>query len=224
MKNLSINIQIHPNLYLKNPEGTDLGRRIVSKSIEMIENLGFESFTFRKLGKEIGSNESSIYRYFDSKHALLVYLFNWYWSWIEYRMYIATLNLNPEEKLRRAIEMLTQVIEEDSAFSFVNEVLLHRIIIAESSKAYLHKDIDEENEKGFYKTYKRVVKRVSEMVTEVNPEYKYPNMLVSSVIEGAHNQRYFAEHLPSVTDSIDGEDAILNFYLDMVFNLISKKN
>ena len=37
----------------------------------MIDALGFEDFTFKKLGQEIGSNESSVYRYFDSKHKLI---------------------------------------------------------------------------------------------------------------------------------------------------------
>ena len=37
-------------------------------------------------------------------------------------------------------------------------------------------------------------------------------MLVSTIIEGAHHQRYFAEHLPSLTDVCEGEDAITTFY------------
>jgi len=80
MKNLQLQIVISPELYTKNPESSDLGKKIVSKSIEMIDALGFEDFTFKKLGIKIGSNESSVYRYFESKHALLVYLINWYWS------------------------------------------------------------------------------------------------------------------------------------------------
>ena len=87
MQQLQLQITIAPELYLRNPETTDLGRRIVSTSIEMIEELGFEAFTFKKLGERIGSNESSIYRYFDSKHTLLVYLISWYWSWLEYSLF-----------------------------------------------------------------------------------------------------------------------------------------
>ena len=86
MEKLQLHITISPDLYTKDPESSVLGQKIVSKSIEMIDRLGFEDFTFKKLGLEIGSNESSVYRYFDSKHALLVYLINWYWSWIEYRL------------------------------------------------------------------------------------------------------------------------------------------
>ena len=76
MNGLQINITINPDLYTKNPDSSELGKKIVSKSIEMINELGYEAFTYKKLGVAIGSNESSIYRYFDSKHALLIYLIN----------------------------------------------------------------------------------------------------------------------------------------------------
>jgi AcrR family transcriptional regulator len=78
MKNLQIHIEVNPDLHLKNPDSSELGRRIVSISIEMIYELGFEAFTFRKLGEKIASPESSVYRYFENKHALLIYLVSWY--------------------------------------------------------------------------------------------------------------------------------------------------
>ncbi|WP_394750228.1 TetR/AcrR family transcriptional regulator [Spongiimicrobium salis] len=223
MKNLSVHIKISPELYTKNPESTELGQNIVSESIAMIDALGFESFTFKKLGVAINSNESSIYRYFSSKHALLVYLVSWYWSWIEYKLVFATNNVSePKRKLQIALEILTNNITEDNSFSYINEVTLHRIIIAESAKAYHTKDIDKENEKGFYKTFKRVVSRVSDLVLEVNPTFEFPHMLISTVIEGSHHQRYFSKHLPSLTDVEEGKNNIVRFYTDLVFKTIQK--
>ncbi len=221
MEALHINITINPALYLRNPEGTALGKKIISESIIMIDKLGFEAFTFKKLGLVIGSNESSIYRYFDSKHSLLVYLISWYWSWIEYKLVFATNNItSPEQKLITAIEIITKKTTEDNSVTFVNEAILNKIIIAESSKAYHTKDIDAENEKGFYKSYKRVVKRVSEMVLELNPSFQFPHMLISTVIEGAHHQRYFSKHLPSLTDVTEGDNDVVNFYKHLVLNTI----
>ncbi|MCH1538349.1 TetR/AcrR family transcriptional regulator [Flavobacteriaceae bacterium] len=221
MEQLHLQIMISPELYTKNPDSSDLGKKIVSKSISMIDDLGFENFTFKKLGIEIGSNESSIYRYFESKHALLIYLINWYWSWIEYKIVFATLNINsPIEKLEKAIKILTEEVVEDNSFSYINEVILTKIIISESSKAYHTKEVDKENEKGFYKTYKNVVERVSSLVLEINPTFEYPHMLVSTVIEGAHHQRYFSKHLPSLTDFEEGKNNIACFYNDLVFKLI----
>lgn len=222
MKDLPIHIAISDTFYTKNPESTDLGKRIVSKSIELINDLGFESFTFRKLGVALGSNESSIYRYFESKHALLVYLINWYWSWIEYKLVFKTNNVSSaNEKLVQAITILTEDIKEDNSFSFINEELLNKIIISESTKAYYTKSIDAENEKGYYKTYKRVVQRVSDMVLEIHPSFEFPHMLVSTVIEGAHHQRYFSQHLPSLTNVEKGKNNIVRFYIDLVQKTIT---
>ena len=221
MDSLQINIKISPSLYTKNPESSELGRKIVCQSIKMIDELGFESFTFKKLGQQIGSNESSIYRYFESKHMLLVYLVNWYWSWMEYRLVFRTNNIkSSEEKLREAIRVLTQKIDIDHSFSYIDEVTLSRIIIAESSKAYHTKDVDKENEKGFYRTYKRVVQRVSDIVLEINPDFEFPHMLISTVIEGMHHQRFFSEHLPSLTNVEEGKNNIVVFYIDLVLKAI----
>ncbi|MEM6719471.1 MAG: helix-turn-helix domain-containing protein [Bacteroidota bacterium] len=222
MENLQVHIVISQELYTKNPESSALGKKIVSRSIEMIDELGFEAFTFKKLGQSIGSNESSIYRYFESKHMLLVYLICWYWSWVEYRLVFSTNNIpSKKDKLNAAIEILTRKVDVDNSFSYIDEIILNRIIIAESSKAYHTKDIDSENEKGYYKVYKRVVQRVSNMVTEISPDFEYPNMLISTVIEGAHQQRYFSKHLPSLTDVTEGKNCIVKFYTDLVFKVIN---
>ncbi len=222
MQDLPLKITIGSNLYLKNPESSDLGQRIVTNSIELIHELGFEAFTFKKLGQRIGSNESSIYRYFESKHMVLLYLISWYWSWLEYRLAFSTSNIkDPEEQLRIAIRMISQKVEEDHAFTYINEVKLFRIIIDEGSKAYYTKAVDKENELGFFKPYKRLVKRISNMVLDVNPTFKYPNMLVSTVIEGTRKQRYFQEHIPALSNLDDNEDCIVTFFESLVLNSLN---
>jgi AcrR family transcriptional regulator len=213
MNDLQVHIAIDSNLYCKNPESSDLGKKIVMNGIKMIHELGYESFTFKKLGTQIHSNESSIYRYFESKHTFLIYLVNWYWSWVEFKLELLTTNVfSAEEKLDKAIQLLTEQVKEDDTFTFINQVTLNKIIIAESVKAYHTKQVDKENEKGFYKTYKRVVQRVCDFVLEINPQFKFPHMLVSTIIEGAHHQRFFSEHLPSLTDFEEGKNNIVEFY------------
>lgn len=217
MEQLKINIVIDSSLYLKDPESSVLGKKIVGKGIEMMEEIGYESFTFKKLGKKIGSNESSIYRYFESKHSLLVYLVNWYWSWIEYKLVFSTTNMtSSEQKLKKAIHVLVEDIKVDNSFSYINEVMLNKIIISEGSKTYHTKKIDKENQKGYYTTYKRLVQRISDLVLAIQPKYPYPHMLISTMIEGAHYQRYFSKHLPSLTDTESGKDTIVNFYTELI--------
>src|SRR5210317_912501 len=133
MENLQFHIAIDSSLFCKDPESSDLGRRIVEYGIEMIHELGYEAFTFKKLGQRINSNESSIYRYFESKHSFLIYLVNWYWSWIECKLVFATINIHSaEERLEKSIQILTEEIKEDNEITFINEVLLNKIIISES--------------------------------------------------------------------------------------------
>ena len=140
---------------------------------------------------------------------------------MEYKLIFATKNIqSPVLKLQKAIQILTEKIENDNTFSYINEVLLNRIIVAESSKIYHTKDIGLENSKGYYKTFKQVVQHVSAMVLDVNPHFKFQHMLISTVIEGAHHQRYFSEYLPALTDVKNNENSIEKFYSDLVFKMI----
>tara|TARA_B110000196_G_scaffold87999_1_gene76327 strand:- start:721 stop:1401 length:681 start_codon:yes stop_codon:yes gene_type:complete len=219
-----ITIKVNEDLFIKNPDSSELGRRIISNSIELIEDIGFESFTFKKLGKKIGSPECTIYRYFENKQKVLLYITSWYWCWLEYKMVFATANIYDDElKLKMAIEVLTETVEQDMSFSHINEFLLNRIVISESVKSFFTKEVDSDNEAGVFKVYKRIVQRVSDMILSINKEFEYPHMLVSIVIEGAHQQRHFADHLPALTDVIDGKGGISDFFNKMVFKTIEVK-
>ena len=219
-----ITIKVNEDLFIKNPDSSELGRRIISNSIELIEDIGFEAFTFKKLGNKIGSPECTIYRYFENKQKVLLYITSWYWCWLEYKMVFATANIYDDElKLHKAIEVLTETVEQDKSFSHINEFLLNRIVISESVKSFFTKEVDSDNEAGVFKVYKRIVQRVSDMILSINKEFEYPHMLVSIVIEGAHQQRHFADHLPSLTDVIEGKGGISDFFNKMVFKTIEVK-
>jgi len=212
-----IALKINAKVYKKDPLSSDLGGKILRQSVELMEEIGFEDFTFRKLAKQIESTEASIYRYFESKHNLLAYLTMWYWSWMEYRLFIKTLNIDdPKIRLRNAIKCLTEEIKEDIEVQQIDEVKLHRVVIMESSKVYMSKKVAQDNELGFFSVYKELVQRIADIILEINLTFKYPHMLMSTVIEGAHHQRFFANHLPRLTDIVEGEDAVTSFYLQLV--------
>lgn len=220
----TIQIQVNPNTYLKNPISSELGRKIVQQGIEVMHDLGYEQFTFRKLAQKIESTEASVYRYFEGKHKLLLYFISWYWTWTEYRLIIALTNIDsPKERLNRALTILTTETNEDGNFQYVNETKLQRIVISESSKAYLNRAVDDVNKDGVFSDYKRVVANIAQIVLEIDGTYKYPHMLVSTVVEGAHHERFFSEHLPRLTDSIEGEDSIQCFFQDLVYKALNIK-
>lgn len=212
---------INPSIFLKDPVSSDLGKKIVRGSVELLDEIGMEAFSFRKLAEHIESTEASVYRYFENKHQLLLYLCAWYWQWMEYRIAFQTANLpSPSERLRVALQIVTAEVTEDRMIQHIHEGKLHRVIVAESAKVYLHKSVDRANADGAYLGYKNLVQRLSDFVTEINSDFEYPHMLISTVIEGAHHQRFFAEHLPRLTDVIDGTDAVTDFYINLVFNAI----
>ena len=217
----SIKIDINDKIYVKDPESSELGRRIVEQSILLIDELGFDRFTFKKLGDKIGSNESSVYRYFESKHKLLLYLSSWYWGWLEYQLVFATNSIgNPENKLERAIEILTRTTEEDTAFSHINEVLLNKIVINEFSKSYLTKEVDQENKQGYFEIYKRLALRLTEMISAVDSSYPYPSSLASTILEGALYQHFLLDHFSSLTDCQEHTDPT-KYFKHLVFNCLN---
>jgi AcrR family transcriptional regulator len=215
----NLKIAVPEKIYVKDPESSDLGKRIVQHSIILIDNMGFDSFTFKKLGHKIGSNESSIYRYFESKHKLLLYLSSWYWAWIEYQLVIETHNLNPLEKLQKAIEVVSRTTKEDSNFSHINEVVLNRIIVNENSKSFLTKEVDQENKQGYFVIYKRIVHRLRDMIIASNPNYKYPSSLASTIIEGSLHQHFLKQHFTSITDC-DSDITPTQFYKNLALNTL----
>lgn len=218
----NIKIQVNEKIYVKDPESSTLGKKIIQESIILIDEIGFEDFTFKKLGERIGSNESSIYRYFDSKHKLLVYLSSWYWGWMEYRLVLSTSNINePMEKLKRAITIVTEKIEDDSTTLHINEAILNRIIIIQFTKTLLTKEVDEENKEGFFLVYKRVINRIIDIMRDVNPEYLFAKSLASSVVEGSLHQHFLKDHLKTITNCNE-ENSPTDFYLDLVRKTLSK--
>ena len=213
----NISLKLNKKVFLKDPESSDLGIKIIRASVDLMDELGYEDFTFKKLANLIKSTEASIYRYFESKHKLLVYLTMWYWGWLEYRLVMAVVNVeNPNEQLIRSVKVLTEEVSEDETFTQVNETKLNRIIISESSKVYFKKNVELENELGYFSSYKALVEIVSQIILEIKPAYLYPHMLVSTIIEGSHHQRYFAEHLPRLTDVRNDQDAVTDFYTHLV--------
>ncbi len=222
---LQIQIKMNEALFLRNPEQSELGKKIIQHSIQLIDKNGFETFTFKKLAEDIGTTEAGIYRYFENKHKLLVYLTAWYWGWLEFQISYQTNNIkDPTVKLKRVIKLLATTVDDDEQTGYVNETLLHQIVISEGSKAYLTKQVGEDNKLHFFKPYKDLCAVVGNIILECSPKYKYPKSLASTIIEMAHFQNFFMNNLPSLTDfgKAKEEAEIISFLNDLVFSSLKK--
>jgi len=218
----SLKIQVSEKVYLKDPETSTLGKKIIQQSILLIHEIGFDDFTFKKLGESISSNESSIYRYFENKHKLLVYLSSWYWGWIEYKLVFATNNISDSsEKLRRAITIVTEKVQDDEATDHINESILNKIIILEFTKSIHRKKGEDENKEEFFLLYKRVIDRIIAIIKEVNPNYPFAKSLASTIVEGALHQHFLINHMKSITD-FDENISPTDFYINLVTTVLKK--
>lgn len=222
---LQLQIKMNEALFIRNPEQSELGKSIIQHSIQFIAKNGFEVFTFKKLAENIGTTEAGIYRYFENKHKLLVYLTAWYWGWLEFQINYQTNNIkDPIVKLKKVIKLLATTVEDDELTGHVNEDLLHRIVISEGSKAYLTKQVGEDNKLHFFKPYKDTCAVVGNIISACNPKYKYPKSLASTIIEMAHFQNFFMNNLPALTDfgKTKEEKKIVSFLNDLVFSSLRK--
>lgn len=223
---LEVKIKMNEKLFLRDPEETALGRKIVRDSIHMIHELGFEDFTFKKLAARIDTTEASVYRYFENKHRLLVYINAWYWGLLEYSIELNLRHIRqPEQKIKRLIELLLNESEDSILGDLKLKNALYHIAIRESNKAYLTREVTENNKARFYKPYKDLCGKIADLFLSYNPQYPFSRSLASTLIEAAHFQLFFMQHLPSLTDFGHEKDSgkLKAFLESLVFSSIRKR-
>ena len=212
MRPFFVQLEINPNLYLNDPQKTKLGRKIIEQSVLLIDEIGLEQFNFKKLAQIISSSEASVYRYFENKRHLFVYLLNWYWEWMIARIDLNTMNISdPNDRLKVALRIIVDTANKNMTIEYVDEEILHKIVVREGAKAYHNKLVDENNVDGFFLAYKRLCSSIASIITEVKADFPYPKALASTLVETANNNLYFARHLPRLTDlKENGTDQDLN--------------
>ena len=220
LQNISFNIDTR--ISLKDPRESDMGKKLLLESINLIDQIGLEQFTFKKLAIAMSSTEATIYRYFENKHKLLTYLVNWYWSWLQNKILFTTYMLNSaSEKLESTIDILASTIEQDTNYDYIDEQKLYRIIIAEGAKVYLVKDVDTVNNGGAYLSYKALCSLISDQILAINVNYHHSHTLASTIIETCHSQIFFSQHLPRLTDVLEDDHANLKkFIVHLTFSAI----
>jgi hypothetical protein len=218
-----LSFKVNEHIYLRDPESSELGKQIVKNAIDLIYELGFEHFTFKKLATKMSTTEASIYRYFENKHRLLLYILNWYWSYMEFLVDFTIQNIqDPKEKLIKIITLFTQSLPESVGQLDYNKSYLNQIVLSESSKVYLIKEVKEINSYQVFKPYKDLCNKISEVMLSLNPTYTYSRSLSSTLIETAHSQQYFSKNLPRLTDISTDKDEkfVFNYLNQLVFSAL----
>lgn len=132
---------------------------------------------------------------------------------------------DPEHKLQVIIDLLTTDLPKSTGALDYNTQFLNQIIISESSKVYLVKDVEEINKAQVFKPYKDLCGRIAQVISEYNPEYQYPRSLSSTLIETSHFQQFFSSFLPRLTDNKDADQSAFttNFLTDLIFKAIGMR-
>ncbi|MBA4302670.1 MAG: TetR family transcriptional regulator [Sphingobacteriaceae bacterium] len=203
--------------YKKEPESSELGKRIVGEGLMLMKELGFEAFTFRKLAERLQTTEASVYRYFENKHHLLLYYMSMYWLWLEYQLTFGLQNLpDTQVRLFKAIDMLSRPEQLHWEFTGLDFTAMQHVVVSEWGKVYYTHDIDAENAAGLFADYQRFCQRLSGLIREAAPGYIYPNSLVSATMNVLFVQRFYALHLPTLTDLQTNDDRITDFVKSLV--------
>ena len=218
-----LTFKVNEKIYLRNPESSVLGKQIIKNAIDLIYELGFEHFTFKKLANEMKTTEASIYRYFENKHRLLLYILNWYWLYMEFLVMFQLQNVtDTKTKLQIIIQLLTHELPESAGKLDYNKKFLSQIVIVESSKVYLVKEVKEINENEVFKPYKDLCAKIAEVIIAYKPSYQYPKSLSSTLIETAHQQQFFSVHLPKLTNvnPENSKEFTSQFLEDLLFKIL----
>lgn len=221
---VNISFSVNEKLFKKNPEESLIGKEIVSNSIELIKTLGIENFTFRKLGAKINHTEATIYRYFENKQMLLLYIVNWYWLYIDFLIDFKIQNQDdPKQKIKEIIAVFSQNLSHSILTSSYDLSSIFQIINREGNKVYLHTEVKEINEFQLYKPYKDLCVKIAKVFIEYNPNYLYSHSLASTLIESSHLQIFFTENLPRLTDvdETNKKGYTYNFLLDLIFKSLN---
>jgi AcrR family transcriptional regulator len=220
----SLTFKVNEHIYLRNPESSDLGKKILKHSIDLIYEIGFEQFTFKKLAVVAETTEASIYRYFENKQKLLLYIINWYWCYLDFMLDYQLKNItNKKDKIKIILHLLTDEMPVSNHEMEINKHFIHKIVIAESSKVYLVKDVNEINQHEVFKPFKELCAKIAKEFSDYNPAYIFTKSLSSTAIETAHDQEFFVAHLPRLTDvnSKNKKNFTYTFLEDLVFKALA---
>jgi hypothetical protein len=126
--------------------------------------------------------------------------------------------------LKIIIDLLTHELPESSGQLDYNKKYLHQIVISESSKVYLVKEVAEINKNEVFKAYKDLCAKIADVIKVYNPKYKYPRSLSTTLIETSHQQEYFSAYLPRLTDastSTNRPQFVSSFLADLLFKALA---
>lgn len=199
-------------LYLKNPKESRTGNAIIEHAARMIASEGIEHLTFKKLAASCGCTEATVYRYFENKHKLLLYILNIFWIWQEYRMVLNTQNItDPYEKLQHALSVIANPQIPVDLGDFGKHIL--QTAIHEGVKIHLSRELADEINNGSLAAYHRLVQRLEDLISSYHSRYAFSAALAVTIIDNALQQLFFIRYFAGMSGKIKTTE-MLEIYLN----------
>ncbi len=199
-------IEPDPGLSLRDitsPTGT----RIVVEGLVLMNELGLEAFTFKKLAERIGCTEVTVYHYFANKQRLLQYYFQVYWLWLATHCKEEGRGLlDPLERLRGDIRVICGLWPIESRAAQFHPSALRSLVMNEGSKSFMHKNVDMDNKLRLFQPYKDLVAHIGQEVKACAPRIRSSRSFATTLVEMAHSLEYAMEHLPALTELSEKRD------------------
>lgn len=214
-----------PSLTLRDP-GSPMGRRILHEGLELMNELGLEAFTFKKLAEHIGCTEVTVYHYFANKQRLLQYYFQLYWLWLAILSTQSGKSAkDPLDRVHGTIRGLAGLWPGEVLASQLNPFALRELVINEGSKSFMHKNVDSDNELKLFKPYKDLCAQVASELKACSPRIKSPRSFATTLVEMAHSLEFAMLHLPALTELSGKKDRkqLAAFLIDMTDRYLGMK-
>lgn len=224
--NLHFQVHIPSRMAQHDPSHSRTGLKILNTAIQMIADEGYEVFHLSKLAEKADTVESTVYRYFENKHKLLLYISGWYWAYLDFSIDYETRETGDSQQiLQKAIELMAGKNLPKNTDLIGDPLLIHRIIIMEFSKIYTTQMAHEDNKEGYFVYFKTFVNKIGNILADSMPNYKFTRSFAFLLVSGIYQQAHVAEKLPALSDYEQKEpmDEFLSRFVKNLVSLIAEK-
>ena len=207
-----------PSLHHRDPAASAVGERILKQGLFLMNELGLEAFTFKKLTEYAECTEATIYAYFPNKQRLLQYYFQLYWMWLDTHCQQQGRSLaDPWKRVQGDIRALCGLWAKDAMAAQLDPRKLRALVIVEGSKSFMHRNVDEDNKLKLFQPYKDLSAHLAIELKACNKKCKHPRTFATMLIEMAHSLEFAMEHLPALTElSYSGDRKKLADFLSLL--------
>lgn len=203
-----------------------MGTRIVNEGLALLNEIGLEAFTFKKLAERIGCTEVTVYHYFANKQRLLQYYFQVYWLWLATHCQQEGRTMkDPLARLHGDIRALCGLWPVDALAAQFDPAALRELVISEGSKSFMHKNVDSDNKLKLFKPYKDLCAHIAAELKTCAPRMRNARSFSTTLVEMAHSLEFAMHHLPALTELSEKKDRkqLAAFLTDMTDRYLGSK-